>query len=229
MKSSEMIDELTHQLDESTKRYLPTYRDLLLFGSANSVFLKAIMRKACSFGVRCNIYQDNISNHYISRQNGIVVDMETFEGNIWHPNLNSANDLDGLIYNARPCVTMAMIRLLEKANLVNEKSITIVGRGHSTAGLAKYLIQNDATVTVAHSKTPDLFSATHDRDVVLLCVPKLDQDISYNTKAMVIDLGLAAPHPEQYSCDYVTRIGKLTISILLNRLVTGIGISDFRE
>lgn len=228
MKSAEIIDELTHQLDENTKHHLPTYRDLLLFGSANSVFLKAIMRKACSFGVRCSIYQDNISNHNISRQNGIVVDMETFEGTIWHPNWNPVNDLDGLIYNARPCVTTAMIRLLEKANLVNEKSITIVGRGHSTAGLAKYLIQNDATITVAHSKTLDLFSATHDRDVVLLCVPKLDQDISYNTKAMVIDLGLAAPRPEQYSCDYVTMIGKLTISILLNRLITGIGISDFR-
>lgn len=229
MKPAEMIDELTYQLDRNTKHHLPTYKNLLLFGNANSVFLKAIMKKANSFGISCNIYQDNISNHNISRQDGIVVDTESFEGAAWHPNWKPVNDLDGIIYNIRPCVTTAMIHLLGKANLVNKKSITIVGRGHSTAGLANYLIQNDATVTVAHSKTPDLFAVTHDRDVVLLCTPMLEQDISYDTKSMVIDLGLAAPHPEWYSCDYVTKIGKLTISILLNRLVTGIGSADCKE
>lgn len=220
MDSTEIIDELVRKIDEDTKCYFPTYRNLLLFGSADSIFLKSIMSKAHSFGIKCDIYQDSISNHSISLRDGIVVDTETFDGITRNPNWNPKNDLDGLIYNTRPCVAEAMIRLLDKANLIGGKSITIVGRGRSTVGLAKFLIQGDATVTVAHSKTQDLFSATSGRDVVLLCTPNLNQDISYNTKSMVIDLGPVAPHPERYSCDYVTRIGKLTISILLNRLVT---------
>lgn len=219
MNSTKMIDELVHQLDEDTKRYLPTRRDLLLFGSADSIFLKSIMKKARSLEINCNTYQDSIWHHNISCKDGIVVDMETFNGSIYDPRWEPVNDLDGLIYDTRPCVAEAMIRLLNKANLISGKSITVVGRGRSTKGLAEELIQYDATVTIAHSKTQDLFSATSGRDVVLLCTPKLDQDISYNTKSMVIDLGVAAPHPEWYTCDYVTRIGKLTVSILLNRLV----------
>lgn len=220
MNSTEMIDELVHQLDEDTKRYLPTHRDLLLFGSADSIFLKSIMKKARSLEIKCNTYQDSIRNHNISYKDGIVVDMETFSGSIYDHRWEQTNDLDGLIYDVVcPCVTEAIIRLLDKANLISGKSITIIGRGRSTKGLVEDLIQHNATVTIAHSKTQDLFSATSGRDVVLLCTPKLDQDISYNTKSMVIDLGLAAPHPEWYTCDYVTRIGKLTVSILLNRLV----------
>lgn len=220
MNSAEMIDELVHQLDEDTKLYLPMCQDLLLFGSADSIFLKSITKKAHSFGIKCNTYQDSIYNHNISYKDGIVVDMETFDGSIYDPHWKPANDLDGLIYDTRPCVAEAMIRLLDKANLISGKSITVVGRGRSTKGLVEDLIQHDATVTIAHSKTQDLFSATSGRDVVLFCTPKLDQDISYNTKSMVIDLGLAVSHPKYYTCEYVTKIGKLTISILLNRLVT---------
>lgn len=47
--------------------------------------------------------------------------------------------------------------------------------------------------------------------------PIITQDISYNTRDLVIDLGNSVPHPDRLNCPYVNRIGQLTVSILLNR------------
>ena len=74
-----------------------------------------------------------------------------------------------------------------------------------------------ATVTVAHSKTKSLLQATQNRDVVIYATPIITQDISYNTRDLVIDLGNSVPHPDRLNCPYVNRIGQLTVSILLNR------------
>lgn len=229
IKYTSVVDHLMDKIDAKTKDYLPTNRTLLLFGSPDSIFLKSIMKKADSFDIKCVIYQDNLSNHRIYYGDRIVVDMETFNGSVWHTQVSKENDLDGILYDICPCVTEAMIRVLSETNLIAGKSITIVGRGRSTNGLAEHLVKNDATVTIAHSKTNDLFSATSGKDVVLFCTPKLNHDISYNTRSLVIDLGGAVPKPNYYTCEYIKGIGKLTISILLNRLVTGIGISDFSE
>lgn len=218
MDSNEMINRLVARIDKLTLHLHPERHKLFLFGSLDSIFLKAILKKAQYFGVECGIYQDEISNHDIAPQDGIVVDVETYTKLPLYPSWSRDSDLDGLIHPARSCVSEAMIRLLREASLISGKSITIIGRGHSTKGLADYLIKHDATVTVAHSKTKDIASVTRNQDVVLICAPKLDQDISYDTKSMVIDLGCTVPHPEQYDCEYVTRIGKLTIIILLYRL-----------
>lgn len=72
-------------------------------------------------------------------------------------------------------------------------------------------------VTVAHSKTKSLLQATQNRDVVIYATPIITQDISYNTRDLVIDLGNSVPHPDRLNCPYVNRIGQLTVSILLNR------------
>ena len=104
-----------------------------------------------------------------------------------------------------------------ESGLVWEKDITIVGRGHAVKELAKYLDFNNATVTVAHSKTKSLLQATQNRDVVIYATPIITQDISYNTRDLVIDLGNSVPHPDRLNCPYVNRIGRLTVSILLNR------------
>ena len=114
-------------------------------------------------------------------------------------------------------VSQAVMDLLIESGLVWEKDITIVGRGHAVKELAKYLDFNNATVTVAHSKTKSLLQATQNRDVVIYATPIITQDISYNTRDLVIDLGNSVPHPDRLNCPYVNRIGQLTVSILLNR------------
>lgn len=116
-------------------------------------------------------------------------------------------------------MSQGVLSLLLAADLVSRKDITIVGRGHAVKGMAQALIDNNATVTVAHSKTESLLQATLNRDVVIYATPTISQDISYNTKELVIDLGNSVPHPYRLSCEYINRIGNLTTSIILNRFV----------
>lgn len=86
---------------------------------------------------------------------------------------------------------------------------------HDTNGY--HLIDNDATVTVAHSKTPILYGATTGKDVVIYATPTITGAVPYNTHDLVIDLGNSVPHPDRFNCLYVNRIGQLTVSVLLNR------------
>ena len=151
----------------------------------------------------------------IKKQNrGIVVDSETVSFNsILDPDV----DIDHSYSPGMSAVSQAVMDLLIESGLVWEKDITIVGRGHAVKELAKYLDFNNATVTVAHSKTKSLLQATQNRDVVIYATPIITQDISYNTRDLVIDLGNSVPHPDRLNCPYVNRIGQLTVSILLNR------------
>lgn len=145
---------------------------------------------------------------------GIVVDSETVSFNsILDPDV----DIDHSYSPGMSAVSQAVMDLLIESGLVWEKDITIVGRGHAVKELAKYLDFNNATVTVAHSKTKSLLQATQNRDVVIYATPIITQDISYNTRDLVIDLGNSVPHPDRLNCPYVNRIGQLTVSILLNR------------
>ena len=114
-------------------------------------------------------------------------------------------------------VSQATLALLLALDLVHAKDITIVGRGHAVQNLAKYLTLDNATVTVAHSKTKSLLQATMNRDVIIYATPTITKDISYNTRDLVIDLGNSVPHPDRFNCPYVNRIGQLTVSVLLNR------------
>lgn len=86
-----------------------------------------------------------------------------------------------------------------------------------TAHGMQYLTLDNATVTVAHSKTKSLLQATMNHDVVIYATPTITKDISYNTRDLVIDLGNSVPFPDWFNCPYVNRIGQLTVSVLLNR------------
>lgn len=190
----ENIKKLSAALDAETASLHPSGK-LLLLGSQDSVFLKAIKRKAGQLGINC----DHTSNP-LPPYRGIVVDSETVSFNsILDPDV----DID---HSYSPGMSA-----------VSQKDITIVGRGHAVKELAKYLDFNNATVTVAHSKTKSLLQATQNRDVVIYATPIITQDISYNTRDLVIDLGNSVPHPDRLNCPYVNRIGQLTVSILLNR------------
>ena len=198
----ENIKKLSAALDAETASLHPSGK-LLLLGSQDSVFLKAIKRKADQLGINC----DHTSNP-LPPYRGIVVDSETVSFNsILDPDV----DIDHSYSPGMSAVSQAVMDLLIESGLVWEKDITIVGRGHAVKELAKYLDFNNATVTVAHSKTKSLLQATQNRDVVIYATPIITQDISYNT------LGNSGPHPYRLNCPYVNRIGRLTVSILLNR------------
>ena len=211
MSYQAIIKTLTEQIDGETIALLPTSGKLLLLGSEDSVFLKSIKKKADSLG----IHYDH-TFHFTPPYQGAVVDTETCPSDL---RLSSDVDIDHSFSDGLSSVSQGVLALLLAADLVHKKNITIVGRGHAVKGLAQALIYNNATVTVAHSKTTSLLQATQNRDVVIYATPNVSQDISYNTAELVIDLGGAVPHPDRLSCEYINHIGQLTVSILLNRFV----------
>lgn len=208
---TELIKKLSAAVDEQTKLLAPHAGKLLLLGSRDSVFLKALAKKAEILGI-----DFDFTYHLNPPYRGVVVDTETAPPNL---KLTADVDIDNSFHLGMSAVSQATLTLLLAAGLVYEKDITIVGRGHAVQDLAHHLIDNNATVTVAHSKTTNLFKATENRDAVIYATPTITQDISYNTRDLVIDLGNSVSHPDRFNCPYVNRIGQLTTSILLNRFV----------
>lgn len=211
MSYQDLVKQLAALVDDDTLSLLPTSDKLLLLGAEDSVFLKAISRKAQKLGIP---YEH--AYRFTTPYQGAVVDTETCPSDL---RLSSDVDIDHSFSDGLSSVSQGVLALLLAADLVHKKNITIVGRGHAVKGLAQALIYNNATVTVAHSKTVSLLQATQNRDVVIYATPNVAQDISYNTGELVIDLGNAVPHPDRLSCEYINRIGQLTVSVLLNRFV----------
>ena len=147
----EQIKTLSATLDEETTRFHPTGR-LLLLGSYESVFLKAVKRKADLLGIDCDLTQ-----YPCSPYKAVVVDRETVPSDI---KLTAEVDIDHSYSQGMSSVSQATLALLLALDLVHAKDITIVGRGHAVQNLAKYLTLGNATVTVAHSKTKSLLQAT---------------------------------------------------------------------
>lgn len=204
----EQIKTLSATLDEETTRFRPTGR-LLLLGSYESVFLKAVKRKADLLGIDCDLTQ-----YPCPPYKAVVVDRENVPSDI---KVAAEVDIDHSYSQGMSSVSQATLALLLALDLVHAKEITIVGRGHAVKDLAQHLIDNDATVTVAHSKTPILYGATTGKDVVIYATPTITGAVPYNTHDLVIDLGNSVPHPDRFNCPYVNRIGQLTVSVLLNR------------
>lgn len=209
MDIQKRIDELSAQTDELTRAKLPTRRQLRVIGSRDSVFLRNTKRKADTLGIPCEFY--DVCQYY----DAIVVDQETRQV----PHLPAEADIDHSCSEGLSCVAEAVLMLLHDSDYVWGEHIVIVGRGHAVQGLPERLLYGGATVSIVHTGTPNKFDVISRADVVIYATPAFDEPIYYCTPGMVIDLGNVVPEPELFSCPYTNRIGKLTVSILLNRFV----------
>ena len=206
------INALVEMLDKNTMEKQSMWKKLVLYGDVSkSVFLRAVKRKAEAMGIEVEL--GDIA-HRFYQFTPVVYDAEKID---LAPFLSDVSDIDNAQHKGMSCVAEAVYMLLKAQGLVHGNTITIVGRGHSVQGLAERLIQEDATVTVAHSKTECLLTATQGRDVVVYAAPKLDKIVSYDTGELVIDIGKCVEHPDWFGCEYTSGIGKLTVSVLLNR------------
>ena len=129
-------------------------------------------------------------------------------------------DVDNLFNPGMSCVAEAAYEFLFDMIALEGKTVTIVGRGHAVDGLAEKLLELDATVTVAHSHTKDLYKAMNGQDVVVLATPVVPAFPLANE--LVLDIGGTLPKEmvDQLppGCQYMGRIGRLTNSILLARV-----------
>lgn len=119
--------------------------------------------------------------------------------------IDPAKDVDGFhVANAGalvtgkqgfvPCTPFGVMRLIEKSGVnPRGKSAVIVGRSNIVGKpMALLLLAADATVTVAHSRTPDLSAVTRNADILVTAVgrAKLIKADMVKPGAVVIDVGM---------------------------------------
>lgn len=94
-----------------------------------------------------------------------------------------------------PCTVKGVIKLLEIYNIPIEGSnVVIVGRGNIVGHpLSLALLNKNATVTVAHSKTKNLKNITKNADILISATgkPHLIQKDYVKKDAVVIDVGVS--------------------------------------
>lgn len=94
----------------------------------------------------------------------------------------------------RPCTPLAVITMLKELEVDLEgKYIVVIGRSNIVGKpLAVMLMQNNATVTICHSKTVDIEAHTKKADIIIVAVgiPRFLTRDMVSEKAIVIDVGM---------------------------------------
>ena len=141
--------------------------------------------------------------------NGILVQLPLFE----HLNeeeiiktIEPIKDVDGfhpenvgllncnLRASAIPCTPKGIIKLLKAYDIAIEgKNVVVIGRSNIVGKPVSALLTNEnATVTIAHTKTKDLKSITKNADIIVSATgqPKLIKEDMVKKGAVIIDVGI---------------------------------------
>lgn len=205
---NEIVNKLAEQYDDETFAHSAD-KQLFLVGG-ETPFLKAIKKKAANLGVYC-VYKDRVDLNVTPT----VVDTETYKEKF---TLIDQQDIDKIQHDGISCCANAILAFLTNIDIAS-KNIAILGRGHAVKGLAEELMRcTDATVTVCHSKTFNLYESTLFAHILVVAAPVKPAQVSSLAGKIVIDVSgtFKGFVPEDR---YVGNIGKLTTSILLNRAV----------
>jgi len=133
-----------------------------------------------------------------------------------------------------PCTPAGVMRILEHEGVpVEGKRAVVVGRSNIVGKpMAFLLLQSGATVTVCHSKTPDLGEVTRQAEVLVVAAgkPNLVKGSAVKAGAVVIDVGINRVAGGQLAGDVDARtvagiashltpvpggVGPMTIAMLL--------------
>lgn len=94
----------------------------------------------------------------------------------------------------RPCTPLAVITMFKELEIDLEgKYIVVIGRSNIVGKpLAVMLMENNATVTICHSRTVDLEEHTRKADIIIVAVgiPLFLKKEMVSEKAIVIDVGM---------------------------------------
>ena len=119
--------------------------------------------------------------------------------------INPEKDVDGFTtintgklwlgqYDIAPCTAMGVIGLLDYYNIdIAGKHCVIVGRSNIVGKpVAALMLERNATVTVCHSKTQNLYDVTRTADILIMAVgkPKFITWGMVKDGAVVIDVGI---------------------------------------
>ena len=108
--------------------------------------------------------------------------------------VESAGRLVAGLPGFRPCTPWGCMKLIESTGIeLRGKHAVVIGRSNTVGKpMALLLLQADATVTVCHSRTPDLAAHTRSADVVVAAVGRRGTVTGDMVKpgAVVIDVGM---------------------------------------
>ena len=108
--------------------------------------------------------------------------------------VESAGRLVANLPGFRPCTPWGCMKLIESTGIeLRGKHAVVIGRSNTVGKpMALMLLQADATVTVCHSRTPDLAEHTRRADVVVAAVGRTGTLTGAMVKpgAVVIDVGM---------------------------------------
>lgn len=187
-----------------------------------------------------------------SKINGILVQLplpEHISENAVICAIDSKKDVDGFhpenvgrLWSGQnglvSCTPAGVIELLRRSHISMEGAdCVIVGRSNIVGKpMAALMIKENATVTVAHSKTENLSQITRRADILIVCagVPKMIGADMVKEGAVVIDVGIHRPAGEKLcgdvdfdavaeKCTAITPVpggvGPMTIAMLLKNCV----------
>lgn len=162
--------------------------------------------------------------------------------------IKAEKDIDGFtknsIYNLyhnkkglMPCTALGVLKLLLHYNIkVAGKKVVIVGRGDITGKpLALLFLNNDATVTLCHTKTKNLGEITKEADILITATGEkglITKDM-VKEKAVVVDIGITVVDGKCYGdvdfdnvkdkASYITPVpggvGPMTIAMIIHNLI----------
>lgn len=132
-----------------------------------------------------------------------------------------------------PCTPLGIMELLKHTGSLEGKEVAVIGRSHIVGQpVAKLLTDQNATVTLMHSRTKDMVSKIKDFDVVVSAVgkPGLLTGADIKEGAIVIDVGNtvvdgklvgdvdyeSASEKASYITPVPGGVGPLTITMVLN-------------
>ncbi|MEO3432692.1 bifunctional 5,10-methylenetetrahydrofolate dehydrogenase/5,10-methenyltetrahydrofolate cyclohydrolase [Inquilinus sp. CAU 1745] len=145
-----------------------------------------------------------------------------------------------------PATPLACIRLAESATVLRGKRAAVVGRGRSVGrALIPMLINRDVTVTVCHTKTPDLAAAIGPCELVFAAAgaPGLVTGSMLRPGQIVIDAGISVVDGKVVGdVDAETAmprvaaltpvpggVGPLTSTLIFDNLMTAIALQRGKE
>ncbi len=113
----------------------------------------------------------------------------------------------GLFWSGRtrvaPCTPTGVMKILEHFKIpIAGKRAVVVGRSNIVGRpMAHHLTNANATVTVVHSKTPDVSSITRDADIVVVAAGKerFLGKLDFKKGVVVIDVGMHRPQTGSFA------------------------------
>jgi len=153
--------------------------------------------------------------------------------------VESAGRLVAAVPGFRPCTPWGCMRLIESTGIdLRGKNAVVIGRSNTVGKpMALLLLQKDATVTICHSRTPDLGEHTRRADVVVVAVGRANTLTAPMVKpgAVVIDVGMNRVEGKLFGdvdfpavsqiAGHITPVpggvGPLTVTMLLRNTLVG--------